>query len=141
MGFASRMFSAVMISMVLAGGSTLALAAAEDDATPPSGVEMSDDQGPLGDLSEYGGLAEQALDAVGNGDLDGGRAKLDELRKRWDTAAPALKRKSAQDWKTTNGVLERAIAALHAKTPDKEASMDALNALVSNFNDLQGISD
>lgn len=112
-----------------------------EDAAPPSGMETDDQQGPLGDLSEYGRLAEESLDAVGADDFATARAKVDALQAKWRAAAAELKRKSPEDWKAANAAVEGAVRELHAKSPDKDRSLDSLNTLLSTFNDIQGISD
>lgn len=134
--FAAALLAALVTAVPLAHNLALG-----DDAAPPSGMDSSDQQGPLGDLSEYGRLAEESLDAVGTGDFAAARGKLDELQGKWRAAAPQLKRQSPEDWKAANAAVDEAAKQLHAKTPDKDRSLDALNTLLSTFNDIQGISD
>ncbi|MDF3931225.1 hypothetical protein [Pseudomonas citronellolis] len=112
-----------------------------EDAAPPSGLEADDQQGPLGDLGPYGQLAEESLNAVGADDFATARAKVDALQAKWRAAAAELKRKSPEDWKAANAAVDGAVRELHAKAPDKDRSLDALNTLLSTFNDIQGISD
>ncbi|WP_374439723.1 hypothetical protein [Pseudomonas panipatensis] len=112
-----------------------------EESASPSGVQTDDQQGPLGDLTDYGRLAEESLNAVGTDDFVTARQRIEELQGKWRAAAAEMRRKSPEDWKAANAVVERAVTELHAKTPDKERSLDALNAVLSTFNDIQGISD
>lgn len=136
-----RVFAAALLVLLMGAVPVAHNQAWADEATPPSGMDDSEQQGPLGDLSDYGKLAEEALDAVGTGDFAAARGKVDEMQGKWRAAAPELKRKSPEDWKAANAAVEQAVKELHAKTPDKDRSLDALNTLLSTFNDIQGISD
>ncbi|CDF84845.1 hypothetical protein ACA097_23615 [Pseudomonas sp. QL9] len=134
-------FAAALLALLLGAVPVTHNLAWGDESTPPSGMDEGDQQGPLGDLSDYGKLAEESLDAVGTGDFATARAKVDEMQGKWHAAAPQLKRKSPEDWKAANAAVEQVVKELHAKTPDKDRSLDALNTLLSTFNDIQGISD
>lgn len=136
-----RVFAAALLALLLGAVPATHNLAWGDEATPPSGMDDGEQQGPLGDLSNYGQLAEESLDAVGTGDFATARAKADEMQSKWRAAAPQLKRKSPEDWKAANAAVEQVVKELHAKTPDKDRSLDALNTLLSTLNDIQGISD
>jgi len=136
-----RVFAAALLALLIGAVPVALNQAWADETTPPSGMDDGEQQGPLGDLSDYGKLAEESLDALGAGDFTAARAKADEMQSKWRAAAPQLKRKSPEDWKAADAAVEQVVKELHAKTPDKDRSMDALNTLLSTLNDIQGISD
>lgn len=136
-----RVFAAALLALLIGAVPVAHNQAWADETTAPSGMDDGEQQGPLGDLSDYGKLAEESLDAVGAGDFAAARAKVDEMQGKWRAAAPQLKRQSPEDWKAANAAVEQVVKELHAKTPDKDRSLDALNTLLSTLNDIQGISD
>lgn len=89
--------------------------------------------GPLGDLSEYRTIAEDAMKLVKTGDFAGAHAKMKEFEKTWDNHEDSHKKKSYNTWKAIDNQLDFTLDKLSAKKPDQAACEKALDNLIGRL--------
>lgn len=88
---------------------------------------------PLGDLSEYRTIAEDALKLVKAGDIAGAHKRLKEFETVWDNHEDSNKKKSYNRWKGIDNQLDFTLDKLGAKKPDKAACEKALQNLIAKL--------
>jgi hypothetical protein len=88
---------------------------------------------PLGDLSEYRTIAEDALKLAKGGDVAGAHKRLKEFEKVWDNHEDSNRKKSYNRWKAIDNQLDFTLDELGAKTPDKAACEKALENLIARL--------
>ncbi|MDQ2916623.1 MAG: histidine kinase [Casimicrobiaceae bacterium] len=88
---------------------------------------------PLGDLSEYRTIAEDALKIAKTGDLAGAQKRMKEFETAWDNHEDSNKKKSYNTWKGIDNQLDFTLDKLGAKKPDAAASEKALENLIARL--------
>jgi len=106
------------------------LASAQSPAGSTAGMATVS---PLGDLSAYRTIAEDALKMAKTGDLAGAHKRLKELETEWDNHEDSNKKKSYNRWKAIDNQLDLTLGKLEAKKPDQAASVKALDDLVARL--------
>ncbi|HEV2219995.1 MAG TPA: histidine kinase [Casimicrobiaceae bacterium] len=88
---------------------------------------------PLGDLSGYRTMAEDALKLAKAGDIAGARKRLKELETTWDNHEDANKKKSYNRWKAIDNQVDFTLDKLSAKKPDQAACEKAIADLIARL--------
>ncbi len=88
---------------------------------------------PLGDLSEYRTIAEDALKLAKAGDIAGAHKRLKEFETTWDNHEDSNKKKSYNRWKGIDNQLDFTLDKLGAKKPDQAACEKALENLIAKL--------
>lgn len=88
---------------------------------------------PLGDLSEYRTIAEDALKLAKGGDIAGAHKRLKEFETTWDNHEDSNKKKSYNRWKGIDNQLDFTLDKLGAKKPDQAACEKALENLIAKL--------
>ncbi len=88
---------------------------------------------PLGDLSSYRAIAEDALKIAKTGDIPAAQKRLKEFETEWDNHEDSNKKKSYNRWKAIDNQLDLALGKLEAKKPDPVAIDKALNDLIARL--------
>lgn len=88
---------------------------------------------PLGDLSEYRTIAEDALKLTKAGDFAGAHKRLEEFESTWDNHEDTNKKKSYNTWKGIDNQLDFTLSKLGAKKPDAAASEKAVQNLIARL--------
>lgn len=88
---------------------------------------------PLGDLSEYRTIAEDALKLAKGGDIAGAHKRLKEFETVWDNHEDSNKKKSYNRWKGIDNQLDFTLDKLGAKKPDQAACEKALENLIAKL--------
>lgn len=88
---------------------------------------------PLGDLSQYRAIAEDALKMVKAGDFAGAHKRMKEFETEWDNHEDSNKKKSYNTWRGIDNQLDFTLDKLAAKKPDQAASEKALDNLISRL--------
>lgn len=84
----------------------------------------------LGDLSTYKVIAADALRIMRSGDLPAAKTRIKDLETSWDQAAPRLRARNADAWKTIDKAIDRALSELRAGKPAASSSAQALTDLL-----------
>ncbi|MBS0328062.1 MAG: histidine kinase [Proteobacteria bacterium] len=88
---------------------------------------------PLGDLSQYKTIAEDALTLAQKGDFAGAHKKMKEFEATWDNHEDSHKKKSYNTWKSIDNQLDLTLGKLEAKAPDKADCEKALQGLIAKL--------
>lgn len=88
---------------------------------------------PLGDLSQYKTIAEDALKSVTAGDFAGAHKKMKDFETTWDNHEDSHKKKSYNTWKSIDNQLDLTLGKLEAKAPDKAECEKALHTLIAKL--------
>jgi hypothetical protein len=117
--------------------------AALPGARPAAGVKAKPAaiRGPvskLGDPSAFSTIVDDVLRVTRTGDLTDAKTPVKDLEVAWDSAEAGLKPRSPGDWHKLDDSIEGALTALRADHPTQTDSLNALNALRSTLDTLQG---
>lgn len=118
----------VLCAALLAAPGFVSSAQAQAGAMPAP-AHMS----PLGDLSQYRTIAEDALKLAKAGDISAAHKRMKEFETAWDNHEDANKKKSYNTWKAIDNQLDFTLGKLGAKSPDKAACQQALENLVARL--------
>lgn len=88
---------------------------------------------PLGDLSEYRTIAEDALKLTKSGDFAGAHKKMKDFETAWDNHEDSNKKKSYNTWRAIDNQLDFTLGKLEAKKPDQAACEKALENMISRL--------
>lgn len=112
----------VMPAPASAAPAAVAAPSTTPSATPPATA--------LGDLSTYKVIAADALRIMRSGDLPAAKTRIKDLETSWDQAAPRLRARNADAWKTIDKAIDRALSELRAGKPAASSSAQALTDLL-----------
>ena len=84
----------------------------------------------LGDLSTFKAIAADTLRITKSGDLPAAKTRVKDLETSWDQAAPRLRARNADAWKTIDKAIDRALSELRAGKPVASGSTQALTDLL-----------
>lgn len=128
-----RALSQVRSGQPLAADCAAALDAllAQIASKQPASTSVS--QAGLGDLSAYALIANDALTLAQQGDMTATKARMQDLESAWDQGKAQLQALSSEDWNSIDKSIDRALAPLRTAMPDQQASVSALQALLSKI--------
>ena len=84
----------------------------------------------LGDLSTFKAIAADTLRITRSGDVPAAKTRIQDLETSWDQAAPRLRARNADAWKTVDKAIDRALSELRASKPAASSSTQALTDLL-----------
>jgi preprotein translocase SecF subunit len=87
----------------------------------------------LGDLSAYALIAQDALQLAEQGDMAASKARMHDLERAWDSGKAQLLALNSADWRSIDKSIDRALAPLRSSSPDPQASVSALQALLAKI--------
>lgn len=108
-----------------------ATAALPTVATPSAASTASTTDTALGDLSTFKAIAADTLRITKAGDLPAAKKRIKDLETSWDQAAPRLRTRNADAWKTVDKAIDRALSELRAGKPAASSSTQALTDLMA----------
>lgn len=79
------------------------------------------------DLSPYAKLEKELLEMVNNDDFNSAKTHSIDLETAWDTDAARLKAIDKNRWKEVDHSIDLVFKQIRARTPDKNATIDAIN--------------
>jgi hypothetical protein len=93
----------------------------------------------LGDLSSFKIISADTLKSVEGGDLAAAKTRIADLETAWDVSADKLKAVNTDSWDKLDKLIDKSLKALRTGTPDAKTSGDALTALNTAFDEMQGM--
>lgn len=99
-------------------------------AAPSSAATALTTATALGDLSTFKTIAADTLRITRSGDLPAAKTRIKDLEASWDQAAPRLRTRNADAWKTVDKAIDRALSELRAGKPVASSSTQALTDLL-----------
>jgi uncharacterized membrane-anchored protein len=91
---------------------------------------------PLGDLSDYRIIAEDALSLVLAGKLPAAKARIRDLEYAWDNAQARLKPMSSEKWSEVDISIDHVLRELRSGKPDSAACSLALQGFITKCRSL-----
>ena len=85
---------------------------------------------PLGDVSAFRIITQDALDKLNTGDQSGATTRISDLEYAWDQAQPVLKAKNGREWTVVDKKIDTVLRELRAVTPNPVTEKSALEALL-----------
>jgi hypothetical protein len=89
--------------------------------------------GPLGDLSEYLGIARDTQKIVKSGDFKAARQRIRDLEKTWDANEDKHRPLNPEAWTQADTQMDRAIDKLRQQKPDAAVVGGALDDLIKTL--------
>ncbi|MDB5541439.1 MAG: hypothetical protein JWQ89_3166 [Devosia sp.] len=87
----------------------------------------------LGDLSSLRTIAADTLDLANKPDLAAAQARITDFETAWDAAAADLRARNADKWTAIDAAADDAIGSLRAATPDRDAVVRSVTALLAQL--------
>ncbi len=122
----------ILVIVVIASGGYFIRHAQLQNTNP---VEVSANA-PLGDLSEFKIISEDALSLVRAGKLDDAKTRIADLEVAWDNNAGRLKSTDKKDWSVIDTEVDQVLSDLRARHQDAKACEASLVALIDILNSL-----
>lgn len=92
----------------------------------------------LGDLSAFQKISEDVSSIVDKGDLSEAKTRIKDLEVTWDAAVAGLKPRAADDWHKIDKLIDHALRATRAESPNLNECKKAMTDLLIAFNSFQG---
>jgi uncharacterized membrane-anchored protein len=89
---------------------------------------------PLGDLSAFRTIAEDALKLVNSGDLAGAKTRVADIEKAWDSAQATLKAVNPDKWTLLDTDIDHVLTSLRASQPDAKTCSTSLQSMIDLVN-------
>ena len=89
---------------------------------------------PLGDLSVFRAITEDALKMVSSGDLVGAKTRVADIESAWDSAQATLKAKNPDKWTVLDTSIDHVLTSLRASPPDTKECSTSLQSLIDLLN-------
>jgi preprotein translocase SecF subunit len=86
--------------------------------------------GPLGNLTTYRGIAEDALSLVNTGNFPAAKKRIKGLEASWDKAEERLRPMNTETWMALDKSIDRVLTQLRSGSPDKTDSEIALKSFI-----------
>jgi preprotein translocase SecF subunit len=92
--------------------------------------------GPLGDLTPFRGIAEDALSLVKAGNFPAAKKRIKDLESSWDDSEERLRPMNTETWMALDKSIDRVLTQLRSGTPDAASSELALKSFIGKCESL-----